>query len=88
MLLQKMLLASLTEMDYNICVLFIGPKKPIKKNIAKLGLLSMSKNCVYSLLDFLVNNNSHLSHDGILFSQLNLDSLYTGPYFDGDSSIL
>ncbi|KAI0312950.1 hypothetical protein OF83DRAFT_1086661 [Amylostereum chailletii] len=63
------------ELQYSICVVFVGGKYPTKDNLKELYPVLVSKNKVEKVIKFFLAENMFYRGDGIEYSQNNLDVL-------------
>ncbi|KZV60549.1 hypothetical protein PENSPDRAFT_548781, partial [Peniophora sp. CONT] len=77
-----------SEIDYSICVVFVGGAPPTWENIADFRPVMVSRKRVAMMSQFLAAENLVYKLDGIEFSQRNLDALCSRPDgFRGDLGI-
>ncbi|KZV62853.1 hypothetical protein PENSPDRAFT_551691, partial [Peniophora sp. CONT] len=76
------------EIDYSICVVFIGGEYPTWETIAEFNPVMVSRSRVAVMAEFLAKENVMYKEDGIRFSKTNLDALCSKPgAFRGDLGI-
>lgn len=82
--LRHILPPTASEINGSMCALFIGgTDEPTKANIAKLSPVLVSKRRVKTMLDFLLENNKWYQEANVLFSEDNLNALYSDHTADG-----
>jgi hypothetical protein len=83
--LHNVLPPSPEELEYAVCVLFIGSDTQVSaSNLARLGPVLVSKNRVERLIRFLATENEQYKNAHIAFSRENLKRLTDHPKFVGD----
>ncbi|KAI5999528.1 hypothetical protein EDD15DRAFT_2386343 [Pisolithus albus] len=83
--LHTVLPPSFDELRDSVCVVFSGGRfKPTIESLQSFHPVLVKKSNGCCLIEFLVSNNSWYRHEGMQFSQQNLDNLLSG---EGDSAI-
>lgn len=86
--LKRCLPPSPSDIQYSICVIFVGGATiSTKSNIKKLWPILVSKSRIKILAKFLTTHNPHYVHENITFNHDNLHELYDDHSFDGDISL-
>lgn len=75
------------EVDYCMCVVFMGGEPPTLEMLRKLTPVLASRSRVEKLTKFLAERNIYYRYYGIEFSEDNLNALCATESFDGDRGI-
>ncbi|KAI0040155.1 hypothetical protein FA95DRAFT_1585108 [Auriscalpium vulgare] len=83
----KLLPPTAADLQYSMCVMFIGGQEPTIETIKKFHPVLVSKNRVEKMAKFLLANNKNYVDLGMQYSAANLTDLCDTPYFSGDMGI-
>lgn len=75
------------EIDYCMCVVFMGGQPPTWEVLSKLSPVLVSRSRVEALTKFLADRNMYYRQYGLKFSKENLDALCATEHFRGDRGI-